>query len=152
MATNHQFGKLMCIENMDKRKPIARTRDELSQWFERFPEASLCLDLAHVRQIDPTMTEAYLILRDFKDRLAEVHLSEINSASKHEAISYGAHLAYQQIASLIPQDVPIILESIVSAESIDDEVEAAHAALATGASQPRVRRRRSGATPKPIYA
>jgi hypothetical protein len=98
------------------------------------------------------MTEAYLILRDFKDRLAEVHLSEINSASKHEAISYGAHLAYQQIASLIPQDVPIILESIVSAESIDDEVEAAHAALATGASQPRVRRRRSGATPKPIYA
>jgi hypothetical protein len=90
------FGKLMCIENMDKRKPIARTRDELGQWFDRFPEASLCLDLAHVRQIDPTMTEAYLMLRDFK-------LSEINSACRHEPISYGAHLAYQQVASLIPR-------------------------------------------------
>jgi len=47
------FGKLVCIENMDKRKPIARTRDELCTWFDRLPEASLCLDLAHVRQIDP---------------------------------------------------------------------------------------------------
>jgi len=32
---------------------IARTRDELCVWFDRLPEASLCLDLAHVRQIDP---------------------------------------------------------------------------------------------------
>ena len=71
------FGKLVCIENMDKRKPIARTRDELCAWFDRLPEASLCLDLAHVRQIDPTMTEAYLILRDLGNRVAEVHLSEV---------------------------------------------------------------------------
>jgi hypothetical protein len=146
------FGKLMCIENMDKRKPIARTRDELGQWFDRFPEASLCLDLAHVRQIDPTMTEAYLMLRDFKDRLAEVHLSEINSACKHESISYGATLAYQQVASLIPEDVPVILESIVSAVLVDDEIEAAHEALATGGPRPRVRNRRSGATPRPVHA
>jgi hypothetical protein len=146
------FGKLMCIENMDKRKPIARTRDELGPWFDRFPQASLCLDLAHARQIDPTMTEAYLMLRDFKDRLAEVHLSEINSACRHEPISYGAHLAYQQVASLIPQDVPIILESIMGPESVEDEIEAAHEALATGASQSRVRKRRSGATPRPVHA
>jgi len=126
------FGKLVCIENMDKRKPIARTRDELCTWFDRLPEASLCLDLAHVRQIDPTMTEAYLILRDFGNRVAEVHLSEVNAASKHEPISYGATLAYQQVASMIPETVPVILESIVSAEFIDDEIEAAHEALAIG--------------------
>ena len=146
------FGKLMCIENMDKRKPIARTRDELSQWFDRFPDASLCLDLAHVRQIDPTMTEAYLMLRDFKNRLAEVHLSEINFACRHEPISYGAHLACQQVASLIPEDVPIILESIVGPEAVEDEIKAAHAALATGASRPRGRKSRSGAPPKPVHA
>jgi len=146
------FGKLMCIENMDKRKPIARTRDELGQWFDRFPEARLCLDLAHVRQIDPTMTEAYLMLRDFKDRLAEVHLSEINSACRHEPISYGATLAYQQVASLIPASVPIILESMVGAEAIEDEIEAAHEALAPDGCQPRGRRRRAGATPKPVHA
>jgi len=70
------------------------------------------------------MTEAYLILRDFGNRVAEVHLSEVNAASKHEPISYGATLAYQQVASLIPETIPVILESIVSAEFIDDEIEA----------------------------
>jgi len=52
------------------------------------------------------MTEAYLILRDFGNRVAEVHLSEVNAASKHEPISYGATLAYQQVASLIPETIP----------------------------------------------
>jgi hypothetical protein len=146
------FGKLVCIENMDKRKPIARTRDELCAWFDRLPEASLCLDLAHVRQIDPTMTEAYLILRDLGNRIAEVHLSEVNAASKHEPISYGATLAYQQVASMIPETIPVILESIVSAECIDDEIEAAHEALATDGSRPRVRRRRPGATARLVHA
>jgi hypothetical protein len=146
------FGKLVCIENMDKRKPIARTRDELREWFKRFPEASLCLDLAHARQIDPTMTEAYLILRDFGDRLAEVHLSEINAASKHEPISYGATLAYQKVASLVPYTIPIIMESIIAADFIDDEIEAAREALAVGGARPGVRIRRPGATPKPLHA
>ena len=48
------------------------------------------MDLGHARQIDPSMTEAFLILRAFGDRLAEVHISEVNSACKHEAISHGA--------------------------------------------------------------
>ena len=33
------LGKLVCIENMDRRKPIARTSDELRVWFERLPDA-----------------------------------------------------------------------------------------------------------------
>jgi hypothetical protein len=113
------FGKLMCIENMDKRKPIGRTRDELLSWFNRFPEASLCMDLAHARQIDPSMTEAYLILRDLGCRLAEIHLSEVNAASKHEPLSYGATLAYQRMADLIPDHIPIILESVLGVDSVD---------------------------------
>jgi hypothetical protein len=93
------------------------------------------------------MTEAYLILRDFGNRVTEVHLSEVNAASKHEPISYGATLAFQQVASMIPETIPVILESIVSAEFIDDEIEAAHEALAIAGPRPRVRKRRSGATP-----
>jgi hypothetical protein len=123
------LGKSLCIENMDKRKPVGRTRDELARWFHDLPDASFCLDLAHARQIDPTMTEAYLMLRDFGSRLAEVHLSEINSACKHEPISYSASLAYGRVASLIPSSVPIILESILGSVLIDDEIEAAHRAL-----------------------
>ena len=67
-------------------------------------------------------------------------------SDKHELISYGATLAFQQVASMIPETIPVILESIVSAEFIDDEIEAAHEALATGGPRPRVRKRRSGAT------
>jgi hypothetical protein len=70
----------------------------------------------------------------------------------HEPIPYGATLAYQQVASMIPETIPVILESIVSAEFIDDEIEAAHEALATGGPRPRVRKRRSAATAKPVHA
>ncbi len=146
------LGQLVCIENMDRRKPIARTCDELRIWFDRLPDARLCFDLAHARQIDPTMTETYLILRELGDRLTEVHLSEVNSASKHEPISHAAMLAYRQIASLIPTPVPVILESIVAAEFIDDEIDAAQESLAVDGPRPRIRTRRSGATPKPIHA
>jgi hypothetical protein len=147
-----RLGKFLCVENMDKRKPVARTRDELRVWFQELPEASLCMDLAHARQIDPTMTEAHLILRDFGGRLAEVHISEVNSACKHEAISHGAMLAFRQVASLVPASVAVIIESVISADFIDDEIDAADLSLATDRGHPRIRARRSGATPKPIHA
>jgi hypothetical protein len=47
---------------------------------------------------------------------------------------------------VIPETIPVILESIVSAEFIDDEIEVAREALAIGGLQPRVRDRRVGAT------
>jgi hypothetical protein len=53
---------------------------------------------------------------------------------------------------MTPETIPVILESIVSAEFIDDEIEAAHEALATGGPRPRVRKRRSGATVRPVHA
>jgi hypothetical protein len=38
---------------------------------------------------------------------------------------------------MIPETIPVILESIVSAEFIDDEIEAAHEALAIGGGESR---------------
>jgi hypothetical protein len=84
------FGALLCLENMDKRKAIGRRRGELAACFDRLPDASLCADLGHARQIDPTMTEAHFILRDFGDRLKQVHLSEVSTDSRHDRISYTA--------------------------------------------------------------
>jgi hypothetical protein len=68
----------------------------------------------------------------------------------HKPISYGATLAYQQVASMIPETIPVILESIVSAEFIDDEIEAEASAI--GGPRSRVRRRRSGATARSVHA
>src|ERR1700685_2182877 len=79
-----QFGEWLLIENMDKRKPVGRTADELEQLFIKLPKARLCFDIGHARQVDPTMTEARKILEKFADRLAEVHMSEVNSSSKHD--------------------------------------------------------------------
>ena len=54
------------------------------------------------------------------------------------------------MSSMIQETIPVILESIISAEFVDDEIEAAHEALATGGPRPRAgcagRRRSNPAT------
>jgi hypothetical protein len=124
-----ELGPLLLIENMDKRKPIGRTASELAQVFARLPAARLCFDIAHARQCDGSMTEAYRILRAFGDRIAEVHISEVSSRSTHERITRYAAIAFRQVARLIPADVPVIIESRVTPDQIDSEIEAARAAL-----------------------
>lgn len=124
-----QFGDLLCLENMDKRKPIGRSRDELRSCFERLPAASLCVDLGHARQVNPSMTEAYLILRDLKDRLKQIHLSEVSTDSRHDRLSFTACLGFRQVASMVPANVPVVLETPVLAAEMDQEFRRAHDAL-----------------------
>ena len=126
-----RFGRRIAIENMDRRKPIGRNVRELQLIFEKLPDARLCFDLGHSRQCDSSMTDAFLMLTAFRGKLAQIHLSEVNSESQHEAMSYGAKLAFQQVASLIPEELPIILESRVNPKQIDNEVEIAREALFT---------------------
>ncbi|SRR6266702_2085227 len=130
-----RFGSRLAIENMDRRKAIGRTVAELRSIFEQLPEARFCFDLGHARQWDPSMTEAFLILTVFRDRLVQIHLSEVNSESQHEAISYGAKLSFQQLAPLIPDEVPIILESRVNPAQIGKEVENALQALSPASQE-----------------
>jgi len=106
-----EFGALLCIENMDKRKPIGRTAKELGLIFDQLPEASLCFDIGHARQVDTTMTEAYLILKEFGGRLGQVHISEVSTSSRHNPLSYASMMAFQEVAHRIPGSAPIILET-----------------------------------------
>lgn len=127
-----QLGSRLTIENMDLRKTTGRFADELRSIFAELPEARLCLDLAHSRQTDPTMTECCRILREFGERLAEIHLSEVNARGRHARLSLASTLAYQQIARHLPADVAVILESPVEAAEVDSEVVGARKALAAG--------------------
>ena len=124
------FGALLCIENMDSRSTQGRTSDELAEVFATYPEATFCLDLGHARQVDPSMVEAYRLLTELRPRLRQIHLSEVTSACRHARISYAARLSFQSVANLIPEQIPIVLESIVTnASEIGPEIEAARTAL-----------------------
>src|SRR5260370_1424941 len=113
----------LVIENMDKRKAVGRTVRELGEIFEMLPAARFCFDIGHARQVDPSMTEAALLLKGFGDRLVEVHMSEVNTASRHDPISFNAVIAFSTICASIPEEVPIILEPLIDQGQSDVETE-----------------------------
>ncbi len=115
-----EFGQLLCLENMDKRKATGRTAGELEPHFEKLPEASMCLDLGHARQVDPTFGVGRRLLRDFGDRVTQLHLSELDAKSHHSPLSMTSVWAIREIAHLIPP-VPVILESVVNPDKISKE-------------------------------
>jgi hypothetical protein len=125
------FGTLACIENMDTRKPDGRTSNELAAHFDRLPTASFCLDLGHAQQVDPTLSIARRMLRDFGDRLAQIHLSELDVRAHHHALSMATVWSVREIARLIPP-CPVILESLVPPEAIDSELQMAAMCFETG--------------------
>ena len=125
------MGRHLLIENMDKRKPVGRTSREMKCLFDRFPESRFCFDIGHARQVDPTMVEARFILESFGDRLAQIHISEVNTSSRHDPLSANAISAFQSVAALIPESIPVILETLIDQGQSDimTEIERGRRAL-----------------------
>lgn len=123
------LGTLLLVENMDKRKPIGRSASELRIIFDNLPEAGFCFDVAHARQVDPSMIESAQILRAFRDRLREVHASGVTTRSTHGLISAAASSAYTGVAHLVPENIPVILESPVDESMIHAEIKFARDAF-----------------------
>ncbi len=113
---------------MDKRKPMGRTSADLEMIFEKLPEASFCFDIAHAHQVDPTMADAYTMVRTFRHRLKEIHISSVNTQSQHEAITFEALFSFRKIADFIP-NVPVIIESTIMPEKIEIELQLAALSL-----------------------
>lgn len=129
VETWRPIEEFLVIENMDQRKPVGRTARELSGYFQKLPKARFCFDLGHARQIDPTLCIAIQLLRCYGDRLAQVHISEVDASSAHVAISSIARDAYRELAGLIPPRTPVIVESVVAQSAIKDELEMAKSSL-----------------------
>lgn len=119
------LGKAVCVENMDKRKKIGRTAEQLKQIFSKLPDATFCFDIGHAQQVDPTMQEAELFLRTFKERLRQVHMSYVNSQSRHERLNYVSVAAYRRVAHWLDRSVPVILETPVKKDEVDEEISVA---------------------------
>jgi hypothetical protein len=124
-----RLGDCLCVENMDKRKPIGQTAEDLNEIFDVLPCASLCFDIGHARQVDPTMSEASSILRRFRSKIRQLHVSEVNSQSQHDPLSAESIIAFQKVSHLVPMNVPVILESRVEESAINEEVQNALDAL-----------------------
>lgn len=122
------LGGRLCLENMDQRKPIGRDLREMQQVFRRFPDATFCCDLGHARQVDPTMTVAAELLTEFRDRVRQIHLSEVDDRSKHRPLSRTAVAGIHRIAQLVPS-CPVILEAEIPRSAIHMEVRRAQVAV-----------------------
>jgi len=77
------LGPRLRLENMDTRKPDARTVAELGRYFDALPQARFCFDVAHAQLHDPSMGLAHALLDAFASRLAEVHVSSIEPDGEH---------------------------------------------------------------------
>jgi len=117
-----------------------RTAAQLQTIFDKLPEATFCFDIGHARQVDPTMQEAESFLRLFQDRIRQVHMSYVNSQSRHERLNFESIQAFQRVAHRLNPSVPVILETPVQSGEIDDEISAAEQVFAFAAGFVRERK------------
>jgi hypothetical protein len=112
----------LCFENMDKRKRIGRTADELEMFLRDFPQANVCFDIGHAHQVDRTMTTARMLAQRFASRIRQIHVSEVTSSSEHVGISAATTLAFAKIVDLLDPSIPLIIESVVGTENVEREI------------------------------
>lgn len=104
------LGRKLLIENMDARKEVGRTQDELASAFAELPEAGFCFDIAHAWSIDPNMSVAGELLDAFGERLRHLHVSSLSADLHHVPL---AEEHEDLFAPLLQRclDVPWILEA-----------------------------------------
>jgi len=131
----------LAIENMDRRKNTGRSVSELKKVFELLPQARMCFDLGHARQVDPSMIGAYQLLKAFAERIVQLHVSEVDTLNRHDVISRAAEMAFFQVRRFIPKAAAVILESRVQEKDIRREAEKVRFLL-DGISNPKRRESR----------
>lgn len=115
MITNYslwgELGNQLYIENMDNRKgTFGKTVEEMEQIFDKLPDASMCFDIGHAKQIDPTMELGRELCVKFASKVKEIHLSEVDSITcGHKPIDHNTLRAFGKITNVFP-NCPIILE------------------------------------------
>jgi hypothetical protein len=105
------LGELLALENMDARKPGGHDVDELEPYFAELPEARFCLDVAHVKTVDPSMELGHVLVDAFGGRLCEVHISGIDDECGHLAFTLADVELYEPVLRRC-RHVPWILEAL----------------------------------------
>ena len=95
------------IENMDNRKRNFREADDLREFFKKNKNWKLVLDLGHCKANDKTMVLARDLIKEFKNRIVEIHLSGYENF--HEPLFKTEQSEIIEYCNGL--DVPIIIES-----------------------------------------
>ncbi|HMO37340.1 MAG TPA: hypothetical protein PKA06_14980 [Gemmatales bacterium] len=117
-----KLGAQIVIENMDGRKPIGRTPEELNPIFARLPQARFCFDIGHAYQIDPTLQLANELLSAYGSRLAEFHVSLVDEQFYHQPLSTKEVEFYTPILREW-RSIPIILETPSCSSEIANQLQ-----------------------------
>jgi hypothetical protein len=106
-----RLGRRLCIENMDPRKGVGQSVEDLQACFEILPEARLCFDIAHAKAVDPSMDLARELLARFSCRLSHVHLSSLDADQGHVPLTDSDQALFADVLERCCSDVPWILEA-----------------------------------------
>lgn len=117
------LGAGLLIENMDSRKSFGQNVAELESIFDALPDAGMCFDIGHARQVDRSMSLARALLRHFADRIRQLHMSDVDADCHHNRLGAAALTAFRMVSEWIPERAPIVLESQVAAEHVPAEIE-----------------------------
>jgi sugar phosphate isomerase/epimerase len=104
------LGRRLTLENMDSRKDSGQTADDLAVLYAALPDARLCLDVAHAKDVDPTLTVADELLRRFSSRLSHVHVSSLDESQRHVPLRPEDEMSFAPLLARC-RDVPWILEA-----------------------------------------
>ena len=110
-----RLGGRAVFENMDVTKPSGRDVADLRDVFAAFPEAGLCLDVAHIWTNDPTLALGHELLDAFGGRLRQLHVSGIDENGTHRPTTSADLELYAPLLGRC-RDVPWLLEAELADE------------------------------------
>ena len=64
-----------------------------------------------------------------RPQLRQVYISEVNSRSKHDPLTFESVLAFRRVAHLIPEPFRVIVESRAGQNGVEDEIQSVQKAL-----------------------
>jgi hypothetical protein len=109
-ALYQPLGRRLVLENMDRRKKSGHVADDLGALFAELPEARLCIDVAHAKDVDSTMGAGSEMLRRFSSRLSHVHVSSLDESQHHVSLTAEDEALFEPVLARC-RDVPWILEA-----------------------------------------
>lgn len=109
-AAYARLGRRLVVENMDRRKPLGQTAEDLDKYFDALPEAGLCFDVPHAASVDASLAVGHAILDAHRHRLRHVHLSSLDNACHHVTLTREDRARFEPLLNRC-RDVPWILEA-----------------------------------------